>query len=222
MATKLENRKRKIFIVDDHPLVREWLGALINRQPDLGVCGEASDKAGALQLIGSSGADLAVIDISLEGGSGIDLMHQIKSSHPSVAMVVLSMHDESAYAERAIRAGARGYVAKRQVTGGILDAIRAVLAGKLYLSEKAALLLAAKQSGKDADASPIDRLSDRELEVFQCLGRGHSTRQVAEELRISQGTVHAFCARIKEKLSLNNASELLREAVLWNSRQDSV
>jgi DNA-binding NarL/FixJ family response regulator len=209
--------KRTVFIVDDHPLVREWLGNLIDRQADLEVCGSAADASEAMDRVGDSQPDIAIVDISLEGASGLDLIKRIKASHPRVAMIVHSMHDETLYAERAIRAGARGYVMKRDVTSRILEAIRCVLGGKLYLSEKIAARMPGKIEGEDSDSRdfPIKSLSNRELEVFQLVGRGLSTRQVAGELQIGFATVQAFYARIKKKLSLKSGTELLREAVRW-------
>ena len=215
--------KRTVFLVDDHPLVREWLSNLINQQSDLAVCGEAGEKAQALQFIAAVKPQIAVVDISLEGGSGIELIKDIKAAAPNVAVIVLSMHDESLYAERALRAGARGYVMKREVTKNVLQAIRRVLDGKFYLSEKIAMSMAEKlvEGRPAATASPVEKLSDRELEVFELLGRGHSTRQIADNLNLSIKTVQAFCARIKDKLSLANATELLREAVRWHDSKNS-
>jgi DNA-binding NarL/FixJ family response regulator len=222
MPTTTSSQKRTVFLVDDHPLVREWLSNLINQQSDLAVCGEAADKAHAITLIASTKPEIAVVDISLEEGSGIELIKDIKVTAPEVAILVLSMHDESLYAERSLRAGARGYVMKREVTRNVLQAIRCVLDGKLYLSEKIATALAEKWvEGRPTVLSPVERLSDRELEVFQSLGCGYSTRQTAERLNVSIKTVQAFCARIKEKLNLANANELLREAVRWHDRENA-
>lgn len=216
-------QKNKIFLVDDHPLVREWLANLINQQPDMEICGEAGEKAGALQLIGQVRPEIAVVDISLEGGSGLELIKEVRALHPNVIVVVLSMHDETLYAERVLRAGARAYVMKREATKKVLQAIRCVLSGKMYVSEKIAAVMAEKfVEGKPGVAvSPLEQLSDRELEVFQLLGRGYGTRQIAEELHVSFKTVQSFSARIKEKLKLANATELLREAVRWHDSQQT-
>ena len=221
MPTPPDKQKRTVFIVDDHPLVREWLSMLINQQSDLATCGEASSAMEALERVALLKPRIVVVDLSLAGSSGIELIQQIKASCPEVATVVLSMHDEALYAERALRAGARGYVMKREVTGRILEAIRCVLGGGFYLSEQAAALMAEKWvSGNSPTAySPVELLSNRELEVFELLGRGRTNRQIAEEINVSFGTVQAFCGRIKEKLGLNNATELLREAVRWNERR---
>jgi DNA-binding NarL/FixJ family response regulator len=214
-------QKTKILLVDDHPMVREWLAALINQQADLQVCGEADSAPKALQMIGLVHPNVAIVDISMEGGSGIELIKNIKASHPEVMMIVLSMHDEALYAERALRAGARGYVMKREATKRVLQAIRSVLGGKLYLSDNMAMLMAEKfVDGRPKTAgSVVERLSDRELEVFQLLGRGYSTRRIAEELHVSVKTIQAFCARIKEKLGLPSATELLRAATRWHDSQ---
>ena len=214
-------KKIKILLVDDHPLVREGVANLINQQPDLEVCGEAGNEPQALELIGATRPDVAVVDISLENGSGIELIKSIKANHPSVAMLALSMHDESLYAERVLRAGARGYLMKREAAKKVIHGIRAVLAGQLYVSEKIAAMMAEKfvEGRTAASGSPVEQLSDRELEVFQLLGRGHSTRQIADHLHVGFKTVQAYCARIKEKLRLANATELLRAAMHWNESQ---
>jgi DNA-binding NarL/FixJ family response regulator len=214
-------QKAKVLLVDDHPLVREWLANLINQQSDLQVCGEADSAPKALQMIGVVNPGVAIVDISMEGGSGIELIKNIKASHPGVRVIVLSMHDEALYGERALRAGARGYIMKREATKRVLEAIRCVLGGKLYLSDKMAMLMAEKfvDGRPETEGSVVEKLSDRELEVFQLLGRGYSTRQIADELHVSFKTVQSFCARIKEKLNYANAAELLREAVRWHDRQ---
>ncbi len=214
-------QKIKILLVDDHPLVREGLATLINQQPDFEVCGEAASEPQALQLIGTAQPDVAVVDISLENGSGLELIKSIRAMHPNVTMLALSMHDESLYAERALRAGARGYLMKREAAKKVIQGIRAVLAGQLYVSEKIAAQMAEKfVGGRPArSASPVEQLSDRELEVFQLLGRGQSTRQIADHLHVGFKTVQAYCARIKDKLKLANATELLRAAMHWNDSQ---
>jgi DNA-binding NarL/FixJ family response regulator len=209
--------KTRILLVDDHPLVREWLTNLINQQPDLVVCGEAEDGPQALSVIAPTQPDLAVVDLSLKAGSGLDLIKDLKELHPALLVLVLSMHDEALYAERVLRAGARGYIMKREVTGQIITAIRQVHAGNLHLSDRIAARIAFKfTSGRPAASdSPVALLSDRELEVFQFLGQGRETKQIAESLHISLKTVQAYCARIKQKLKLANATELLREAIRW-------
>ena len=211
--------KRRIFLVDDHPLVREWLTNLINQQEDLEVCGEAENAKSALAGIEATAPRLAIIDISLEAASGLELLKDLRLQHPSVAAIVLSMHEEELYAERAMRAGARGYVRKRETSKNILAAIRRVLEGGIYVSEKLSNAMAVKflggQEAVGVAASRIEQLSDRELEVFRFLGQGRSTSQIAEQLDISLKTVQAYCVRAKEKLGLTTAAELVREAILW-------
>jgi DNA-binding NarL/FixJ family response regulator len=213
----------KVVLVDDHPLVREGLVNLIHQQADLQICGEAGNESQALELIRTVQPHIAIVDISLESGSGIELVKSIKALFPAVTVLVLSMHDESLYAERALRAGARGYVMKREATKQVIQAIRCVLAGQLYVSDKVGALMAEKfvEGQPVAITSPIERLSDRELEVFQLLGLGHNTRQIADHLHVGFKTVQAYCARIKEKLKLANATELLREAIRWHESQQA-
>jgi DNA-binding NarL/FixJ family response regulator len=216
-------QKSKILLVDDHPLVREWLANLINEQRDLHVCGEASNAPQAFEMIGVEKPDIVIVDISLEDGSGIELIKSVKANHLGVAMIVLSMHDESLYAERALRAGARGYIMKREATKKILQAIRSVLEGKLYISDKISDAMAEKfvEGRPVALGSPTEQLSDRELEIFQLLGHGRNTRQIADHLHIGFKTVQTYCARIKEKLELDNATQLLHEAIRWNETQQT-
>jgi len=208
---------KRIFLVDDHPLVREWLTNLINQQPGLRVCGEAENGQEARERIFDLRPDVAIVDISLKDSSGIELIKDLKRGCPEVAVLVLSMHEEPHYAERALRAGARGYVMKRETTKKVITAINQVLAGKLCVSETVAAAMASQfVEGKTlATNSPVEQLSDRELEVFEMLGQGRTTRQIAETLHLSLKTVQAYCARVKEKLNLTSATELLREAVRW-------
>jgi len=213
----VNNLKIKIFLVDDHPLVREWLTNLIHQQPDLVVCGESEDAPHALSEISTTMPNVAIVDISLKHGSGLELIKNLKAMSPNVAVIVLSMHDERLYAERALRAGARGYIMKRETAKKVITAIRQVLDGKIYMSESLAAIFAEKfvDGRLPASGSLVEQLSDRELEVFQLLGKGYETRQVAEMMNVSMKTVQAHCAHIKEKLKLTNAAELLREAVRW-------
>jgi DNA-binding NarL/FixJ family response regulator len=210
--------KARIFIIDDHPLVREWLTNLIDTTPDLIVCGEADSGKAALQLLAGAEPDLAIVDLSLGGGSGIDLIRSIRTMFPKVAMIVLSMHDERVYAERSIRAGARGYIMKRESTKKIVEAIREVLKGNMYLSKELMELFAEKfVSGAPANgAQSVAQLSDRELEVFQLIGQGYETREIAKTLNVNIKTVQTYCTRIKDKLKYSTGAELLREAVRWN------
>ena len=208
-------------MVDDHPLVREGLTNLINGQDDLAVCGEAEDSTGAMAGVAETRPDVALIDISLKNESGLELVKNLESEFPLVALIVLSMHDEALYAERALRAGARGYVMKRETTKSMLTAIRRVLGGDVYVSDRVVNVMARRlgSSRKAAASSPVERLSDRELEIFRLFGRGFETRRVAEELHLSIKTVQAHAANIKDKLGLDNATELLREAVRWVEHQ---
>jgi DNA-binding NarL/FixJ family response regulator len=210
-------RKRRIFLVDDHPLVREGLANLINEQNDLVVCGEAEDSAGAITGIGKTRPDVALVDISLKNESGLELVKNLETQFPLVALIVLSMHDEALYAERALRAGARGYVMKRESTKSVLASIRRVLEGGVYVSERVVNSMARRfsSSSKGAESSPVERLSDRELEIFRLLGQGRTTAQIAEDLHLSLKTVQAYCARAKEKFGVSSLGELLRAAIRW-------
>src|SRR6059036_1894495 len=210
-------RKRRVFIVDDHPLVRDGLANFINQQNDLAVCGEAEDSAGAIAGIAGARPDVALIDISLKNESGLELVKNLDSQFPLVALVVLSMHDEALYAERALRAGARGYVMKRETSKSVLTCIRRVLEGGVCVSERVVNSMARRLrvSPKAAQASPVERLSDRELEIFRLLGQGRTTSEIAEDLHLSLKTVQAYCARAKEKFGVSSLGELLRAAIRW-------
>jgi DNA-binding NarL/FixJ family response regulator len=210
-------RRRRIFLVDDHPLVREGLANLINGQSDLIICGEAEDWAGAIAGIAKTRPDVALIDISLKNESGLELVKNLESQFPLVALIVLSMHDEALYAERALRAGARGYVMKRETTKSVLTSIRRVLEGGVYVSERVVNSMARRlnSSDKASTRSPVERLSDRELEIFRLLGQGRTTSQIAEDLHLSLKTVQAYCARAKEKFGIDSLGELLRAAIRW-------
>ena len=216
-STDKSGSRHRVFIVDDHPLVREGLANLINQQPDLVVCGQAEDAAQALAGIGASRAELALIDISLKTASGLELVKDLKVHHPNVALIVLSMHDEMLYAERAIRAGAKGYVMKRETTKEVLTALRRVLQGDVYVSERVVNLMARRIGSprKAAASSPVEQLSDRELEIFRLLGQGRTTSQIAADLHLSLKTVQAYCARAKEKFGVDSLTELLRAAIRW-------
>jgi len=210
-------RKHRIFLVDDHPLVREGLTNLINEQSDLIVCGEAEDSAGAITGIAKTRPDIALVDISLKNESGLELVKNLESQFPLIALIVLSMHDEALYAERALRAGARGYVMKRESTKSVLASIRRVLEGGVYVSERVVNRMARRftSSPKEVESSPVERLSDRELEIFRLLGQGRTTAQIADDLHLSLKTVQAYCARAKEKFGVSSLGELLRAAIRW-------
>jgi len=209
--------KHRIFVVDDHPLVREGLTNLINGQDDLMVCGEAEDSAEAIAAIARTQPDIALIDISLKNESGLVLVKNLENQSPPVALIVLSMHDEILYAERALRAGARGYVMKRETTKNVLTAIRRVLGGSVYVSERVVNSMARRfaLSNKELARSPVDHLSDRELEIFRLLGQGRTTSQIAEDLHLSLKTVQAYCARAKEKFGVDSLGKLIRLAIRW-------
>ncbi len=219
IETKVQQGQRavKILIVDDHPLVREGLAARIARQPDLEVCGEAEDVNDAFEIVKASNPDLVIVDLSLKTGQGLELIKKIKARNEHTKMLVSSMYDESLYAERALRAGASGYINKQEVSEKVIDAIRQVLAGKMYLSAKMTerLLHRAVGSPPQLVQSPIETLSDRELEVFKMIGKGLTTRQIANDLHLSVKTVETHRENIKAKLDIPNSAELGRQAVQW-------
>jgi DNA-binding NarL/FixJ family response regulator len=204
--------------VDDHPVVREGLAAQILGQPDLEVCGEAEDVAGALALLDTARPDVAIVDLSLKTGNGIDLIKRIKAHGDSVRIVVWSMYPKALYAERALRAGAMGYVHKGRATREIIEAIRSVLAGRVFLSAELSGQLLGRLvggAGKKVDRSAVEALSDREMEAFELMGQGLTTQQIAERMHVSPKTVETYRARIKDKLGLSNITEVIQRAVLW-------
>jgi DNA-binding NarL/FixJ family response regulator len=211
------NGKVRVLLVDDHPVVRQGLARLINDEPDLVVCGEAESAGQALELAERLRPDVAVIDISLGGNDGLELLKDLRNRLPQMTTLVLSMHDESLYAERVLRAGAKGYVTKQEAPEKVMTAIRRVLGGEIYVSEKmAAKLLKAMTGPRQAQSdSPLDRLSDRELQVFRLIGSGMSVREIAEKLFLSVKTIETHREHIKEKLNLKSSSELLRYAVQY-------
>jgi DNA-binding NarL/FixJ family response regulator len=208
--------KAKVLIVDDHPVVREGLAMHLATQPDLEVCGEAEDLPGALALLEAARPDVAIIDISLKNSNGIELIRRIKGRHDGVRILVWSMYPENLYAERALRAGAQGYLNKGQATHHVLDAVRAILQGRVYVSGGFADQLVLRVVGrKPEEGSAIDRLSDRELEAFQHMGEGMTTESIAKKVHVSPKTVETFRSRIKEKLGISNATELIQRAAQW-------
>lgn len=214
-------KKSRILVVDDHPIVRQGLALLINQEADLVVCGEAEEATGAMHVLASSRPDILIVDISLNGPDGIDLLKNIRSVHAMLPVLILSMHDESIYAERALRAGANGYIMKQEATEKVLVALRRILGGEIYVSDRIANKMLKHYitgSGTLRNSSIAD-LSDRELEVFRLIGEGHSTRQIAEELHISIKTVESYQAHIKEKLSLRSARELMQHAIQWSMNE---
>jgi DNA-binding NarL/FixJ family response regulator len=204
--------RRRIFLVDDHPLVREWLANVINQQPDLIVCGQSEGREGCLDAIEKKRPDVAVVDISLKDCSGFDLITEIKQHAPGTQVIVLSMHDSPLYARRALRAGATGYVVKRETTRKICHAIRDVLNGTPYISQQSA----SPDTADPAVDVDLALLSDRETEIFRFLGLGNGTRQIADTLGISIKTVQVHCGNIREKLAISGPAELLSAAVRWN------
>jgi DNA-binding NarL/FixJ family response regulator len=215
--------KRRILVVDDHPIVRQGLALLINRESDMVVCGEAEEATGALHALASAHPDVLIVDISLNGPDGLDLLKTIRTTHPTLPVLILSMHDELIYAERALRAGANGYIMKQEATEKVLVAVRRILSGEIYVSDRIAnKMLKHYISGAGTlRNSSIADLSDRELEVFRLIGEGHGTRQIAEELHLSIKTVESYQAHIKEKLSLRSARELMQHAIQWNMNEKS-
>jgi DNA-binding NarL/FixJ family response regulator len=211
-------RKSRVFIVDDHPLVREGLTNLINGQDDLVVCGEAKDSSQAINGFMKARPEVALIDISLANESGLELVKQLGGQFPQVALIILSMHDETLYAERALRAGARGYVMKHETSKSVLASIRRVLGGGVYVSERIVnrIALRSSLSREPVTTSPVERLSDRELEIFRLLGQGRTSSQIARDLNLSLKTVQAYCARAKEKFSVTSLTELVRAAIRWD------
>ena len=220
-GTDTKTKKPRLFLVDDHPLVRERLGQLIDQQPDMAVCGECADAAECLRLLATTKPDLVIVDLSLKSSHGIELIKDIKIQNPDLRILVLSMHEESLFAERSLRAGALGYVTKQESTATILSAIRRVLTGEMFLTERMATQLVGLwiHGPTGVIGSHVGELSDRELEIFQMLGEGQGTRQIAEALRLDVKTVETYRLRLKEKLQVNTASELLQQAVQWVQSQ---
>jgi DNA-binding NarL/FixJ family response regulator len=208
-------RKKTVFVVDDHPLLRQGLALMINREPDLTVCGEAEEAQAAMKAIAAKKPDILIADISLNGPDGLDLLKTLRTSYPDLPVLVLSMHDESIYAERALRARANGYIMKQEATEKVLIAVRRILSGDIYLSDRMAnKLLHQYISGSAADSkSRLSTLSDRELEVFRLIGEARTTRQIAEKLHLSIKTVETYQAHIKDKLSLRSGRELVQHAI---------
>ncbi|HEX8911791.1 MAG TPA: response regulator transcription factor [Humisphaera sp.] len=208
-------QKRRVFLVDDHPIVRQGLVQLVNKEPDLEVIGEGEDVYGSLRAIKSAKPDLCLVDVSLKDGDGIELVKELRAGGEDVAVLVLSMHDEQLYAERALRAGARGYIMKQEAPQVLVDAVRRVLAGEIYVSPKMGGTLLRRMVGSKttAPASPMERLTDRELEIFRMIGGGLTVRDIAEKLFLSTKTVEAHREHIKTKLGLKTSAELLRFAI---------
>lgn len=213
--------KRRVLIVDDHPVFRHGISALINAEADLTVCGEASSSPSALDAMRTLHPDVALLDISLPGTNGIELIKLMKAEYPKLPLLMLSMHDESLYALRALKAGALGYVMKAEALTHVLDALRKVLVGDIYVSPRLSerLIFQAIQSTDGGSGSPVDRLSDRELEVLELLGRGFGTKEIASELHLSVKTIETHRAHIKEKLGFRDAGEMVRFAIDWVAQE---
>ena len=210
-------RKTQILIIDDHPVVREGLATILNHEQDLMVCGQAEDAAGAMQAIADLKPDIAIVDISLKDSDGIELTKTIKTRYPKTFVIVLSMHDESVYAERVLLAGAQAYLMKDSVSENIVKAIRRVLRGDIYVSDavsnKFLHIIAADKTG--TTKTPIETLSDREFETFRLIGQGYKASQIASQLHLSVKTIETYRSRIKEKLGLATAAKLLQYSIAW-------
>jgi DNA-binding NarL/FixJ family response regulator len=220
MATKPQfashTKKYRVLLVDDHPIVRQGLALLIDREADLSVCGEAEGSHSAFLAISTLRPDIVVLDISLSGPDGLDILKEIRTKTTNLPVLILTMHDESIYAERAMRAGANGYIMKQEATEKVLVAIRRILQGEVYLSDRLTnSMLRQYARGTTPQSSPLLNLSDRELEVFRLIGKGHGTRQIADDLHVSVKTIESYQAHIKEKLALRNSRELVQHAIEW-------
>ncbi len=221
MSNKRKSDTKRVLIVDDHPMMRKGLAQLILSEPDLIVFGEADTARQALDAIGRSAPDLALVDISLPDKNGLELIKDMHVSHPQVPVLVVSMHDEALYAERVLRAGGRGYIMKQEGGRKLMQAIRRVLSGQIYVSERISAKILELFSGHRPGEvhSPVERLTDREFEVFQQIGRGSGTRDIAEHLHLSVKTVEVHKAKIKEKLKLRSAADLAHYAIRWIEAQ---
>jgi DNA-binding NarL/FixJ family response regulator len=222
MTKQPEAAKASVVLVEDHPMFRERLAELINKEPDLEVCGEADNIRDGFDLITQRGAQVAIIDISLQGASGLELLKNLKAASVTIPVLILSMHDESLYAERALRAGARGYITKNEASAKVMTALRQVLAGEIYVGTKAATKILGNLSQASQAGSGVERLTDRELEVFEKIGRGRTTREISIQLGVGAATVETHRSRIKEKLQLENGAQLQREALRWVQATETV
>jgi len=216
-ALKANSKAVKVVLIEDHLMFREWLGQMLSREPGFAICGEADNIQEGLQVIQQTSPDIAIVDITLRGSSGLELIKDLKAHGLQVPVLVLSMHDEALYAERVLRAGAKGYISKSEASSTLTEAIRQVLAGKIYLGEAMTTLMLEKMTNPKAvgTTSRMSLLADRELEVFQLIGRGYNGREIAEQLHLGETTIDTYRARIKEKLQLRNAAELYSRAAQW-------
>ncbi len=224
MPAKSKSAAKRVLIVDDHPMMRQGLAQLIDNEPDLKVVAEADTGGQGLDIVLQQKLDLAVLDISLPDRNGLELIKDIRSVKPELPVLIVSMHDEALYAERVLRAGARGYIMKQEGGNKLLQAIRQVHTGQIYVSEKMSARILETFSGRKSEqsASPVAKLSDREFEVFQLIGQGKGTKEIAQHLNLSVKTVEVHRAKIKEKLSLLTATDLVRYAVRWAESQGTV
>ncbi len=216
--------KLKVLLVDDHPITRQGMKALVNQQPNLEVCGEADNAAYAIELVGKLQPDLAIVDIALKTTNGIELTKNIKVQAPNLPVLIVSMHDEGLYAERALRAGAMGYLMKQEAGEKVIQAIQRLLQGEIYLSDKIKEKMLHRFVNKKGDGMvfSIDTLSDREMEVFQLIGNGYSTRQIAQKLNLSSKTIDSYREHLKLKLNLESGAELVRHAIQWARNEGSI
>lgn len=221
MAAKEKNSAKRLLIVDDHPMMRQGLAQLIDNEPDLKVIAEADSGSQAIDAVGSQKLDLVLLDISLPDKNGLELLKDIQALRPGLPILVVSMHDEALYAERVLRAGARGYIMKQEGGKKLMQAIRQVLSGQIYVSEKMSAQILELFSGRrTGGSSPMERLTDREFEVFQLIGQGKGTREIAQHLHLSVKTVEVHRANMKQKLKLKTATDLVRHAVRWIEVED--
>ncbi len=211
----------RIYIVDDHPLVRQGLSQIVANEADMEICGEAEDSPTAMKGVGDANPDAIIVDISLKGNNGLELIKNLKAIHENIPILVFSMHDETIYAQRALRAGAKAYVMKKESPSKVVEAIRKILKGEIYVSPSVAdqVLHQIVNGPGNVSTSPVDRLTDRELEVVQLIGRGLSSREIAESLHLSVKTIESHRAHVKEKLNLRNATELVQFSVQWVDQQ---
>ena len=221
MTNTVNQEKVKVLLIEDHPMFRERMAMLINKDMKLSVCGEADNIQDALELVESAKPDIAILDLMLRGSSGLEFLKDMKSAQRHVPVLVLSMHDEALYAERVLRAGARGYITKNEASSSVMAAIKQVLDGGVYLSDAMTARLLQKMSGQGGGPArrDVSELADRELEVFRLLGYGRSTREIASELGLGEATVNSYRFRIREKLAIKNAAELYNRAAQWVQEQ---
>lgn len=216
MKTPARAKQIRVVLVEDHLMFREWLGHMLAKAGSFTVCGETDNVGDAINIILRTKPDIAIVDLTLRGSSGLELIKDLKAQEIDIPVLVLSMHDEELYAERVLRAGARGYISKHEATTTLSEAIEKVLGGEVYLGSKiTAQVLKKLTTGGSTKATGIDLLADRELEVFQLIGKGYNSRRIAEQLHLGESTVETYRARIKEKLGLKNAAELYTRAAFW-------